>query len=319
MAKQKKAKFDSKNVSINPEELSITKIGELTTAEQNPLFIFILVGILLVFIFFLPTIVDFIKGSNEKPDYSTTGNQNQGNNKNQDNDNENENDNTFYTFSSTLAISLEEKLKADTFSLTGNSLSFGITNSGDTRYYFNRENYFLELYSEEETLLERVILSDIVVSKGESEVVTYSLNPTTALEMKKLKFTKKEIADYPNVTLEKNENEEEVLVCKKDNQTITYKFQEAKLFSITDIVNYSSNTVDYAALLQNYRTTSDALNSREGIQSVFVDAGNGFVVNTTIDLKTAKLENDDSVFYYPNETLAKVVKFEMDARGYQCN
>ncbi len=317
MAKKKRAKFDSKNIKINQEELSITKIGELTTAEQNPLFIFILVGILLIFIFFLPTIVNFIKGPSEKPDYSLTGNQNE-NNKNP-NDTENDNDQTFYTFSSTLSISLEEKIVVDTFSLEGNSLSFKVTNHGDTRYYFNKENYFLELYSEEETLLERVMLSDIIVSRETSEVFSYPLNATTALQMKKIKITKKEIADYPNIVLEKNENDEEVLTCKKDNETITYKFQDAKLFSITDVLNYSSNVADYANLLQSFRSTSEALNSREGIQSLFVDAGNGFVVNTTIDLKTAKLVTDDKVIYYKNETLAKVVKFEMDARGYKCN
>ena len=35
MAKKKRAKFDSKNIKINQEELSITKIGELTTAEDR--------------------------------------------------------------------------------------------------------------------------------------------------------------------------------------------------------------------------------------------------------------------------------------------
>ena len=53
MEKPKKQKFDTKNIKINEEELSITKIGDMTTAEQSP---FLVIGIfitLLVFIFFL--------------------------------------------------------------------------------------------------------------------------------------------------------------------------------------------------------------------------------------------------------------------------
>lgn len=310
----KKEKFNSKNIKINEEELSITKIGELETSEQSPMFILILFGVILIFIFFLPTIVNLIKGPNEKPDYSLI-------NKPQENNPEEEPkeiENSYYNFSDALSIDLEENIKINEFSLMGNTLSFKVNNARDTRFSFQTDNYFLELYSEEDTLLERIFLGDTYVSRETDVVITYTLHSNTALQMKKLLFSKKKIADYPNVTLEKNDNEEEVLTCTKDTENLTYKFQTEKLFSISHVINYSSNISNYESLLNSWQTNAEKLNNKEGITSIFVNAGNGFVVNTSIDLKNAKLNDIENTSYYPNETLAKVVSFEMEARGFNC-
>lgn len=311
----KKEKFNSKKVTISEEELSITKIGELETTEQSPLFVLILFGFILVFIFFLPTIANLIKAPNEKPDYSLLEKPQENN---QEEKPREEPKNSYYQYSDTLSIDLEEKIKINEFALVGNTLSFKVTNANETRFSFQKDNYFLELYSEEDTLLERIYLGDTTVSRETDMVLQFALNSNTALYMKKLSFAKKEITDYPNVTLEKNENEEEVLTCTKDKETLTYKFQKEKLFSISHVVNYSSTISNYESILNTWQTDSKKLNNMEGITSIFVDAGTGFVVNTTIDTKTAKLNEVENTSYYPNETLAKVVSFEMEARGFSC-
>lgn len=311
----KKEKFNSKKVTISEEELSITKIGELETTEQSPLFVLILFGFILVFIFFLPTIANLIKAPNEKPDYSLLEKPQENN---QEEKPREEPKNSYYQYSDTLSIDLEEKIKINEFALVGNTLSFKVTNANETRFSFQKDNYFLELYSEEDTLLERIYLGDATVSRETDMVLQFALNSNTALYMKKLSFAKKEIADYPNVTLEKNENEEEVLICTKDKETLTYKFQKDKLFSISHVVNYSSTISNYESILNTWQTNSEKLNNMTGITSIFVDAGTGFVVNTTIDTKTAKLNEVENTSYYPNETLAKVVSFEMEARGFSC-
>lgn len=311
----KKEKFNSKKVTISEEELSITKIGELETTEQSPLFVLILFGVILVFIFFLPTIVNLIKAPNEKPDYSLLEKPQENN---QEEEPREEPKNSYYQYNDTLSIDLEEKIKINEFALVGNTLSFKVTNANETRFSFQKDNYFLELYSEEDTLLERIYLGDATVSRETDMVLQFALNSNTALYMKKLSFAKKEIADYPNVTLEKNENEEEVLICTKDKETLTYKFQKDKLFSISHVVNYSSTISNYESILNTWQTNSEKLNNMTGITSIFVDAGTGFVVNTTIDTKTAKLNEVENTSYYPNETLAKVVSFEMEARGFSC-
>lgn len=311
----KKEKFNSKNVKINEEELSVTKIGELETVEQSPIFTLILFGVILAFIFFLPTIVNLIKSPDEKPDYSLIEKPQENNQEEEPNE---EKETTYFDFSDTLSIDLEEKIKINEFVLAGNTLSFKVTNANDTRFSFQKDNYFLEIYSEEDTLLERIYLGDTVVSKNSNMVLHFALSSNSALNMKKVLFTKKEIADYPNVTLEKNETDEEVLTCTKDTENLTYKFSSEKLFSISHVVNYSSTVSNYESILSTWQESSQKLNNIEGITSVFVNAGNGFVVNTTIDLKTAKLNDVENTSYYPKETLAKVVYFEMEARGFQC-
>lgn len=315
MAKNKKEKFDAKNIKIKEEDLSITKIGELESAEQSSVFILILFGFLLVFIFFLPTIVNLINGANDKPDYSL----NNGEQDKKDNPKDNvEKEVNYLEFSDTLSFSLEENIIINEFKLNGIEFSFKVKNNRDNRFAFKDDNYYLEFYSENNTLLERVKLSEIVVLKNSELIWNYTLFESTAFHFKKILFVKKEVADYPNIVLEKNSNGEEILTCVKNQETITYKFQNQKLFSIGDVANYSSSTMNYTSLFHEWKTNSENLNRLEGIQSIFVDAGNGFVVNTSLDLKNVKNEKVENANYYAYETLAKVVKFEMEARGFRC-
>lgn len=58
----KNENFNYENIKINEEELSITKIGEITTKEEeSSIFILLLFGIIMVFIFCLPLIVSLME------------------------------------------------------------------------------------------------------------------------------------------------------------------------------------------------------------------------------------------------------------------
>ena len=154
----KKKKFDSKNIKINEEDLSITKIGEMDTSSQSTVFIFFLFILIMVFVFFLPTIVNYINGESEKTDSyvekSPEINENEADTE--------ENEIKFYTISNTLTISLEENIKLDQFSINENTLSFQVTNDSTNRFDFDKENYYLELYTEENTLLNRILLDNVI-------------------------------------------------------------------------------------------------------------------------------------------------------------
>ena len=57
----KNENFNYENIKINEEELSITKIGEITTKEEeSSIFILLLFGIIMVFIFCLSLIVSLM-------------------------------------------------------------------------------------------------------------------------------------------------------------------------------------------------------------------------------------------------------------------
>ncbi len=58
----KNENFNYENIKINEEELSITKIGKITTKEEeSSIFILLLFGIIMVFIFCLPLIVSLME------------------------------------------------------------------------------------------------------------------------------------------------------------------------------------------------------------------------------------------------------------------
>lgn len=313
MAKKKKQVFDVKKVKINEEELSITKIGEITSGEQSPFLVIGIFLVLLVFIFFLPNLVNLIKGESTKTDYGTPTE------KEPEPEEPIEKEEPYYELSDTLKVSLEETLVLNKFKIENSEIQFTITNNGENRFNFNRKNYFLELYTEENTFLERIILKKVTIPKEESVTFNYTISEVTATNTKKIRFVEKEIADYPNIELTKNDAGEELLVCTRDFETLTYKFQTGKLQTITDVVNNTNKEdASYNEKLEEWKNKVATYNNIGGISSTWIDTGNGFFVNTVLDLEKVKLENIDNENYYAYETEAKIVKFEMEARGFTC-
>ncbi len=308
MSKSKKKKFNYKNVSINREPLAITKIGEIESSSQNPLFVLFLFIILIAFVFFLPNLVNLF-------DKETADNY-QGENKNPISNNEEEpsKEMIYYDMAPSLSITLDEVLKIDQFQLVGNTIQFTITNLGKNRYYFNRHSYYLELYSENKTLLERIKLKEDNLLKDESKRYSYTVKNENVSNVKKIVFVEKEENDYPNIQLSINEMGEGELVCVKDFETLTYRFKDEQLVAITDDINYDSRASDY----ESQKESVISLNLLTGVTSNFIDIGSGFVFNVQLELKNVKSVEELNPYYYPFDTLAKVVDFEMKAQGFSC-
>lgn len=313
MAK-KREKFDSKKVRVNEEELAITKIGELITAEQNPFFIFLVFGCLLLFIFFLPTLVHYFNKEEEKPDYSLPNTQDKINNSNTL---ENQED-AMYELHNTLSISLEEDITIKNFRFENTTFIFTVINNGSNRFSFNQKNYFLEMYTENNTLLERIILVKDTIPKEASVDFSYPIMQNTATNTKKIRFVEKAIADYPNITLNKTEAEEQLLVCENEVETLSYHFKEDKLEAINDVINYSNQNTNYNVKLEEWKNKVSFYNNTHGVSSTFIETGNSFIVNTIIDLKTTNINTLSNAHYYRLDTEPKVVNFEMESRGFRC-
>jgi hypothetical protein len=312
----KKNKIDYKNLKINEENLAITKIGDMPSEEKSPIFLLIVFGIFLIFVFFLPNIVDYITSSNQSSEVESSKETDTSNTT----DLEEEQEITYYDISATLSITLEDTLKLDNFNISNNTLSFRITNNGDSRFNFNDQNYFIEIYNQYNTLLERVIMDKDSISKDSSKDYSYEISSTTAVNASKIIFVTKDEDDYPVVNLTTNENGEEVLTCSKDSEEITYNFKDDKLITITDILNYTKTTSDltYQNDLALWQSKVATYNNISGISSSFVESANGFVVNTVVDVLNAKIASASNDYYYSSDTEGKVVSFEMEARGFSC-
>lgn len=306
--KMAKKKIDYKNVKINQEGLSTTVIGELPNEKKGPIFVLFLFILLLAIVFFLPDIVDFINEKNNKVvvDPSTSNPSTSDNNPSEGENAE------IYELSENLSITLDKVLTINNFKIEDNKISYTITNQGENRYYFNRFNYFLEIYNADNTLLERIILEKSGINKDETKTYSYNINSETASQAQKIVFVNIPIAGYSIVDLVND-----TLVCTNNYQTITYKFLENKLISIGDVINY--NNSDYKDVLTSYQNKATNYNSINGVQSNIMESTIGFVFNTNIDLKEADISKLDNDTYYALDTEAKIVNFEMEARGFSCN
>lgn len=311
----RKKKFSYKNLVVNEEDLAITKIGEMPNANKSSIFIFVVFGILIAFIFFLPDVVNYFEENNNvissEPVVENDGRKEEDLGK----------EVIYYDINSMLNINLEDGININSFVIAGDTISFKITNSKNTKFDFSKKNYFMELYNEDKTLLERVLLSKDTISMNSDITSSYNIQSSTASSVKKIVFLEKKVEDYPNIILSKNDKDEEILTCVKNYETITYKFKTDKLISITDVINYTQdlNDANYLVNLMTWQSRVQTYNTINGVTSSFVSNETGFIVNTVLDLPNVKKSSVDNEFYYPHQTLAKVVNFEMEARGFSCN
>lgn len=305
-----KKKFTSKNVKIDATDLAVTKIGEMPSADKSPIFIIFVFGIFILFVFFLPDVVGYFNKDEGGTISSTTEN------KKSEGEILDEQEITYYDISSTLSIDLDGGLVANNFKLADSKLSFDITNNGISKYYFSKKNYFAELYSSDNTLIERVILDKDSVAKDTTKSYSYSLFSSNVTNITKISFITKDISDYPAITLN-----DDKLICSNKNESITYEFKEDKLVKINDSYTYLKPTSEilYQNDVSSWQNKVAKYNTLNGVTSTFTASSTGFVVDTTIDLKEASISNFESDYYYEYETLAKVVSFEMAARGFNCN
>lgn len=312
----RKKKFSYKNLKVDESDLAVTKIGEMPNENKSPIFVILVFGILIAFIIFLPDIVSylsegnipFINGPSVIEEENTP-------------EDVNEKELIYYNLDSSSFIQLEEGINISNLEVENNKLSFVISNNNESKFYFSKRNYFIELYSEDKTLLERIILTKDSISNDSSKDYNYSILSNTAINAKMIVFVEKQVEDYPLVTLSTNEEREEVLTCIREDETITYKFKEEKLEVILDVLNYirSDNDIEYLNDVMNWQNRVSSYNNINGITSSFISNDNGFVVNTMLNLANVKTSAIDNDYYYEYKTPAKVVNFEMEARGFSCN
>lgn len=122
--------------------------------------------------------------------------------------------------------------------------------------------------------------------------------------------------EYPEFTLSSDETGTASLICKKDNDTYEYMFNNNLLVKIKETYIYKEeNSEEYYNKYQGYALIMDKINVNGGISSLeetFV----GFTFKTDIDLNKyqEKINNN----YYSLNTKSNKINFEMKAKGYDC-
>ena len=316
---KKKKNNPYENVVINNVELMPTTIGECNKKEGNPfivLFIFIFLIVLILILPNLTTWIDNLKGSNTS--VTNTPIITNPNNETKEEDNKETMDVEYLDLSNPV----EKMINNYRFNaqIDNNQLTLMVTNVNGAVNMFVNTPYYLELYSSEHKLLQRIKIAkeEIVAS------VTYNYSLTSEVTTNNkvlLVITDKNESDYPAVNLKVDETTNNpYLTCTKDNETLIYSFDEDyNLSKIKDRLVVSGYTQD---TLTTYESLANAYSSIEGVTSNVNGVNNNLVLETEIDLSKVDLEKHTKVLnneaFYKTKTPAKTINFELESSYYTC-
>lgn len=310
MAKKNKERIILEDIELKPQVIGYTYQKKSNIGRV--VFIFIVFALAVFYINDISAFINDLLGKNTAPSIKENAESNKPNNSNQ---NEVENELIYNVFSNTLEFN-ESGLTLNNFNISNNILTFSATNNSDTTIDLSSKKYFVEIYSENKTLLERHKLDlGNFVSKNK---VNYSFDIKNSFYY--LVVEEKKVEDYPNVNLVKNENGFEVITCKKEIDEIIYNFANNELIDIKHTI--SDSNVNSDSYYANYSVTQNKVttyNNIEGISATFNGTLNGYTAIFAIDLAKTDLSKTNEKYYYGYKTLAKEVKFEMQTYGFICS
>lgn len=318
MAKKKK-----EEIVLNKTELVPTTIGVLDKRENGPIVAIVLIILFVVCIFLLPYFNEWLNGVDTVVETPTdTPSPSIDDEPNEDPAPETQ----YYPISSDLSIDIDG-YSFSSFVIQNNNqtLSYTITNTSGEANYFETHNYFMELYSGENELLQRIKLSrdDIVGSSTFTVDISSAIANGTVTQVAIKEIL---VEDYPSVSLSTNTAGVSYLTCTKDSQTLTYYFTEQNdtyaLNEIRERTTFLNTAADYNATLESYTTLVASLNSVTGITSSLLPTTTGFTYELTLQLgsvtsTTMNRYFTDSVYYAAN-TEAKEIAFELESDNYTC-
>lgn len=302
------------------EESDATTIGTIKPDKQkSPVAMLVLFTILLVFVLFMPTIINTVNsllGTNLE---SHSGVVVDNSNTNEQEEEQTKEETKMYNLAYDTVINYD-KLEFSNFTKSYTDkyyLSFSIKNSNTTLYTFDNKLYF-DFYDETNTFISRVYLETIKqITSGVTN--NYNIEITQDIYSKATKFEiiERSEDDYPEVTITNNQ-----LTCTKDNSNLVYTFNENKrLTYLRDMYTYikGDDAFKYTSDIIAYKSKISNLDAQDGVTAVLTETDSGFITTIAVDYASAdysKLSSDTN--YYVKETLAKVISFEMNSKGYNC-
>ena len=310
-------------VVLNQTELIPTNIGKLNNKQGSPFVVIFIIAIFVVGIFSLDYIVNWLNPETEVRPYIPTPTPSD-TPSTPDNPEDTE-DNKKYEITSDLAVVVgTNTFNSFNIDTSLNRITFNAVTQG-TSSLLSNHNYYLELYSSSDILLQRIKLpNDSFV-----DIKNFSYDITKALssgQIVKLSILEIKDEDYTNITLKNKVNDLDVLTCTLNNQKIEYQFtSENNIYSLnTIIVNHQVFETDtnYDELLDNYEVMKENINAESGITMNLNPSRGGFEAVINISLNDI---NDNTyqktlkdLIYYKKGTEAKKIAFELNSSGYTC-
>ena len=310
-------------VVLNQTELIPTNIGKLNNKQGSPFVVIFIIAIFVVGIFSLDYIANWLNPETEVRPYIPTPTPSD-TPSTPDNPEDTE-DNKKYEITSDLAVVVgTNTFNSFNIDTSLNTITFNAVTQG-TSSLLSNHNYYLELYSSSDILLQRIKLpNDSFV-----DIKNFSYDITKALssgQIVKLSILEIKDEDYTSITLKNKVNDLDVLTCTLNNQKIEYQFtSENNIYSLnTIIVNHQVFETDtnYDELLDNYEVMKENINAESGITMNLNPSRGGFEAVINISLNEINDNTYQKTFkdliYYKKGTEAKKIAFELNSSGYTC-
>lgn len=310
MAKKKMIVVDY-DKELTPVTLAV-KEDKKKASIFGIVWIVLIFGIFILGVIYLPDIASFVNNY-FNPDVVTPSGGN--NNKNNGNDDVNSDDEKIkeYVISDNLEISFDS-FKINNIKKENNKISMDIVNTSNEILDLSKYNYFINMYSEGKKLLKRVMLGDVIVSVGSTYTVSYDIDDNVYM-LSIYNLSKK---DYPAYVVTSDESNMGTLTCTKEYEKIDYLTNNNKVYAINLLNEVSSSDTNFNTLYATYQAMKNTYDNVEGISSSLDVINNVLTFRSVINLNVVLDGSINLKSYYPKDTDAKVIYFEMTSMGYTC-
>lgn len=304
-----------KQIVINEEELIPTTLAVVEDKKKVSIlgifWLFLIFAIFIVGVIYLPEISQYINNY-FNPDVVTPDTPSD--NKNNTTDDDNKTTIKEYVISDKPEI-IFEKFKINNIVVYENNISFDIINTSNEILELANYNYFINLYDQNKKLLQRLMLRDEVVSPNETLKVTFSLTDSNAYSLTILSISKD---NYPAYIATADKNNMATLTCTKDYEKVDYLLNNNKVYAINVLYEVGVDDANFNTLYGTYQAMQVSYNSIEGVSSSIETINNVLSFRTIINLNTIGDEKINLKTFYPKDTDAKVMNFELTSMGYTC-
>lgn len=304
-----------KQIVISEEELVPTTLAVVQDKKKANVFgmiwIFIIFIIFIAGVIYLPEISAYIN-SYLNPDVVVPNTPSKDNKK--EDDTKDDTSVKEYKIANDLEIT-EESFKISNFNIENNTIKFKITNLTSEVLELKDAHYFVNLYSDNKKLLQRIYLQDILSPSSETDAA-YDLSDSSAKVISLVKISEEE---YPSHIVTVPEEGVATLTCTKNYEKVEYLLNNNKVYVANLIYEVNTTDVNFNNLYNNYQTLQTTYNNIEGVSSN-ITLENGLLnFKTIINLSSVKSDTLNLKTIYPFGTDAKVIYFEMTASGYTCS
>lgn len=304
-----------KQIVISEEELVPTTLAVVQDKKKANVFgmiwIFIIFIIFIAGVIYLPEISAYIN-SYLNPDVVVPNTPSKDNKK--EDDTKDETSVKEYKIANDLEIT-EESFKISNFNIENNTIKFKITNLTSEVLELKDAHYFVNLYSDNKKLLQRIYLQDILSPSSETDAA-YDLSDSSAKVISLVKISEEE---YPSHIVTVPEEGVATLTCTKNYEKVEYLLNNNKVYVTNLLYEVNTTDVNFNNLYNNYQTLQTTYNNIEGVSSNITLENGLLSFKTIINLSSVKSDTLNLKSVYPFGTDAKVIYFEMTASGYTCS